>query len=147
MPSVIRPRLILADEYVMFAESLSVALSGEYDVVGIATNGSDLLKLVRHHDAECILLADLVDPNSLDIIPVVRQAQPLAAILIITSLPDPLLLRLLLTSGANGCLPRKANLDELRLAIAEVTDGRRYLSPTLPRFSSSAAPPIRYFRD
>jgi DNA-binding NarL/FixJ family response regulator len=53
---------------------------------------------------------------------------------------DPVLVDAAIRMGAAAFVPKDSDLEELRTAIAEVLDGRRYISPRLPRRGHRGAP-------
>jgi DNA-binding NarL/FixJ family response regulator len=128
--------LILADDHRMVIESLQMILGCDYDIIGIAFNGDELLARLRQSAADCLLL-DLVMPgrNGLELIPTIRNLTPVMKILVVTMLLDRWLANASLCAGADGFVPKDATLEELKLAINEVLAGRRYVSPRVPKSS------------
>jgi len=134
-----RPRLYLVDDHRLFLESLASMLATECDVLGIATSVSDLLAALPNPAIECVLL-DLLMPhqNGLDALPAIKAKQPSLKVLVVTMLADRTIAGETLARGADGFVPKDAGSEELLRAINTVLDGRRYLSPLLPKTSHGA---------
>jgi DNA-binding NarL/FixJ family response regulator len=132
----LRPRLILADDHVLFVEGLSKMLQPRYEVVGVAYSGDALLALLPSTPADCLLL-DLSLPgrSGLDLLPDVRGLQPHMRVLIVTMHLDRVLAEASLAGGAQGFIPKDSGIEELQVAIDEVLAGRRYLSPRVPKLT------------
>lgn len=129
-PGAARPRLILVDDHRMFVESLRDWLGTTFDVVGVAYAGHELLALLEHQPADCLLLdVQLPDRHGLDLIPDVLALQPSVRILIVTMFLDRCLADAAFAAGAHGFVPKDAGRDELSRAITDVLAGQRRISP------------------
>lgn len=134
-----KPRLILVDDHPLLVEGLRGMLRRRFDVVGVAHSGEELLKLLEHQDADCLLL-DLAMPerNGLELIPDVRKMRPDLRILIVTMHLDRVLADTVMHAGANGFIPKDSGREELEAAIDDVLAGKRYVSPRVPAITFSA---------
>lgn len=131
-----RPRLVLADDHHLLVEGLRNMLSERFDVVGVAHDGDQLLRLLRRR-APDLLLLDLSLPgkNGLELLPEITARRPRLRVLVVTMHLDRVLAEASLMAGAHGFIPKDSSPGELFIAIAEVLGGRRYLSPRIPAFS------------
>jgi DNA-binding NarL/FixJ family response regulator len=122
-------RLLIADDHALVVEGLRRLLEPTHQVVGVAHSGSEALQLVARQDADCLLL-DLSMPggNGLDLIGPIRAQCPDLKILIVTMFVDKALAEAALAAGADGFVPKDAGIEELQVAIVEVTAGRRYVA-------------------
>ena len=117
----------------MLVEGLKTMLGRKFDVVGVAHSGEQLLELLKHEDADCLLLdLGLPDRNGLDLIPDIRALRPALRILIVTMHLDRVLADAVLHAGASGFIPKDSGQQELEGAISAVLAGERYLSPRVP---------------
>lgn len=134
-----KPRLILVDDHPLLVEGLRGMLRRRFDVVGVAHSGEELLAVLEHQDADCLLL-DLAMPdrNGLELIPDIRKARPGLRILIVTMHLDRVLADTVMHAGANGFIPKDSGLDELETAIDTVLAGKRYMSDRVPNITWSA---------
>jgi len=134
-----KPRLILVDDHPLLVEGLKGMLRPRYDVVGVAHSGVELLALLEHQDADCLLL-DLAMPdrNGLELIPDVKKRRPNLRILIVTMHLDRVLADTVMHAGANGFIPKDSGREELEGAIDDVLAGKRYVSARVPNITWSA---------
>jgi DNA-binding NarL/FixJ family response regulator len=131
-----RPRLVIADDHRLMVEGLQQMLGRRFDVVGVAYAGDELLDLLHHTEADCLLL-DLSLPgrNGLEILPDIRKLQPALRVLVLTMHVDRILAEAALAAGAMGFVPKDSAMEELERALGEVLAGRRYLSPRVPKLT------------
>jgi len=128
-----RSRIIITDDHPMLVEGLKTMLGKKFDVVGVAHSGKQLLELLKHEEADCLLLdLGLPDRNGLDLIPDIRAVRPALRILIVTMHLDRVLADAVLHAGASGFIPKDSGQQELESAISAVLAGERYLSPRVP---------------
>ena len=132
-----RPRLILVDDHRMFVDGLRSCLAATYDIVGVAYRGDELLALLKTRSADCLLLdLQLPDRQGLDLIPEVLALRPEMRILVVTMFLDRCIADAALAAGAHGFVPKDADSEELKRAIADVLAGERHISPRVPRTSN-----------
>jgi DNA-binding NarL/FixJ family response regulator len=129
----------------MVAEWMRDRLSQASRVVGVANTGKDLLTLLGHTNADCLLLdISLPDRNGLDLLPDIRHLQPSLKILVVTMHLDRYLAAACLASGAHGYLPKNASQQELLYALARVLAGHQYVSSLVPKNSQRVGPAARH---
>jgi len=138
-----RPRLLIAEDHVPVAASLSALLAPAYDVVAVVGHGNGVQEAVTEHRPE-ILLLDLWLPgrNGLDLLTDLRREFPELRLVVLTMHADIVVAVEAMNRGALGFILKDSGYDELQLALKQVRDGRPYLSP---RVSGEAATTI--FRD
>jgi len=132
-PSSNRPRLLLADDHRLVLENLAAALRHHYDIAPTASNGAELLDILRHNVIDCVV-TDIAMPgqNGLELIPAIRSLRPCVPIILLTMLQDRGLADLAFRFGANAYVPKTATTSELREALDDVLAGRRHLSRRIP---------------
>ena len=111
-------------------------LGRQFDIVGVAYAGDELLGLLRSTPADCLLL-DLSFPgrSGLDILPDIQALQPDLRIVVLTMHVDRILAEAALAAGALGFVPKDSGMEEVEMALTEALAGRRYLSPRIPKFT------------
>jgi DNA-binding NarL/FixJ family response regulator len=129
-----KPRLLLAEDHELFSEGLRAMLGKEYSVLGVVRDGGEVIAAVREHQPD-VLLLDLSLPNrtGMDLLGDLKELSHAPRVVVVTMHVDSVLVDAAIHLGASAFVPKDASLDELRTAIEEVLDGRRYLSPRLPR--------------
>jgi DNA-binding NarL/FixJ family response regulator len=130
-----RPRLIIADDHPLMIEGLEKLLGRKYKVVGVAHSGAALLELLKHLEADCLLL-DLSMPGGqggLELVPEIRRLRPDMKTIIVTQYVGGVVADAALQAGAHGFVPKDSGSEELIEAITAVLAGDLYVSPRIPR--------------
>lgn len=130
-------RILVVDDHTVVRKGLCSLLSAEkygIEVVGEAADGRDAIDKARLLDPEVILL-DLAMPGmgGLEAIPFIRQDNPKARILILTSFAEDEQVRDAIKAGALGYLMKDASPDTLVSTIHSVYLDRMSLPPDLAR--------------
>jgi DNA-binding NarL/FixJ family response regulator len=124
--------IILADDHVLVRQGLRRILEGtdDLEVVGEANDGLELLQLLKHVSPQMVIL-DIFMPNlrGIEAITEIKAMQPDVKILILTMHRDKEYLYLALSAGAKGYLLKEDAARDLFSAIAEVRQGKTYISP------------------
>ena len=118
----------------MVLEGLRLALQKEYDIVGMTTKGEAVLDACREAPPDAVLLdLSMPDRSGLEIIADLRAELPDIRIVVVTMHADRIMAEAALQSGAHGFVPKDAGVEELKLALAQVLAGRRFISDLIPR--------------
>lgn len=127
-----RIRLLLADDHVMFAEGLQSLLRDEFDLLGTAGNGEELVEATLELNPELILV-DISMPvlNGFDAVREIRKRGSEAKVIFLTMHNDATLLAEAFRCGASGYVLKQAAGEELVTAIKEVAQGNNYVSPLI----------------
>lgn len=128
-----RARLVLADDHELIARGLAKLLADDYDILGVAHSGAELLELLAHETPDCVLLdISMPDRNGLEILPELVTVRPQLKIVMLTMHVDRILADTALGMGAHGYVPKECALKELKDAIEAVLAGHTHLSPRVP---------------
>ena len=102
----------------------------DLEVVGEANDGLDLLQLLKQVTPQMVIL-DIFMPNlrGIEAITEIKAIRPDVKILILTMHRDKEYLYLALSAGAKGYLLKEDAARDLFSAIAEVRQGKTYISP------------------
>ena len=127
-----RIRLLLADDHMMFAQGLQSLLGDEFELLGTAGNGKELIEATSHLKPE-VILVDISMPvlNGFDAVRQLRANGSDAKIIFLTMHDDAALLAEAFRCGASGYVLKQAAGEELVNAIKEVAQGKNYLSPLI----------------
>lgn len=127
-------RLVLADDHPVVREGLRALLDSEpdFEVVGQAQNGDEVVALVAHLQPDLVVL-DLMmaGRSSLDVTQELTEGSPETRVLILSMHASEAYVLEALRRGASGYALKQAEPSELSRGIREVAAGRRYLSPPL----------------
>ncbi len=125
-----RTRLLIADDHVMFAEGLESLLRDEFDLLGTARNGEELVEATLRLQPD-VILVDISMPvlNGFDAVRSIKANGSDAKIVFLTMHDDATLLSEAFRCGASGYILKQAAGEELVNAIREVAQGNNYVSP------------------
>lgn len=125
-----RTRLLVADDHVMFAQGLESLLREEFDLLGTARNGEELVEAALRLTPD-VILVDISMPvlNGFDAVRRITEHGTEARIIFLTMHDDATLLAEAFRCGASGYILKQAAGEELVNAIREVADGKNYVSP------------------
>jgi DNA-binding NarL/FixJ family response regulator len=127
-----RPSILLADDHRIVAEGLASILKSSYDLVGVATDGQQLVEAARKHRPDAIV-ADMSMPV-MDGLGALRQLKAEGIetkVVFLTMHRDPALAAQALRAGASGYLLKQSAGEELVLALRKALGGGVYLSPQI----------------
>jgi len=127
-----RPRILIADDHQIFAETLSAYLGRTFAVVGIVGDGRSMVEKAFSLNPH-LVLADVSMPilNGLDAARRVKKQAPNVKFVFLTMHQDPNLAAAAMELGRVGFVLKSAGGKELLEAIKQVLDGRSYLTPGL----------------
>ena len=127
-----RRRVLIADDHSIVAEGLRSLLEKSCDVVGIVSDGRQLLAEAPKLKPDVIVL-DIGMPllNGLDAAERLRESVPHSKLIFLTMQDDPNLAAAALNLGPVGYVLKHAAASELLLALSAVLEGRSYVTPKL----------------
>jgi DNA-binding NarL/FixJ family response regulator len=125
-----RTRLLIADDHVMFAQGLESLLRDEFELLGTAGNGEELVEATLRLDPD-VILVDISMPvlNGFDAVRRIKASGSETKIIFVTMHDDATLLSEAFRCGASGYILKQAAGEELVNAIREVAHGNNYVSP------------------
>ena len=119
-------RVLIADDHRLMVEGTKQALrqAGDFDVVGEAVNGVQVLPLVRRLKPDLVLL-DLRMPqmDGLTCLAKIRKEFPDMKVAILSVSQDPELIQTALKRGANAYIVKTIDPDDLAGALRQALDG------------------------
>jgi two-component system, NarL family, response regulator LiaR len=141
---VSRIRIALVDDHRVVTRSLKAYLESfpDFEVVGIAASGEEILKHLSEWRPRIVLL-DLLMPGGWDGIETTRRilehSPDVRVIALTASLDEPRMMGVL-RAGAAGYIRKDAEPETLLAAVRAVARGRSYIDPSVARLALSAAP-------
>ena len=125
-----KPRVILADDHKIVLEGLRGLLRDEFELIGEASNGQELVDLVLRLSPD-VVVADVSMPllNGIEATRKLREAGSTAKVVMLTMHPDVVYATRALEAGASGYVLKHAASDELVEAVRTALRGGAYLSP------------------
>ncbi len=125
-----RPRILLADDHALILEGFQRLLEPEYQVVGTAKDGRELLAMAAQTRPD-VIVTDISMPNlnGLDACRKLRKTMPEVKLLVLTMNEDSELVATAIRIGVNGFLLKNSAASELFQAIKSVMNGETYITP------------------
>jgi two-component system invasion response regulator UvrY len=127
-------RILIADDHTIVREGLKQILAETPDmaVAGEACNGQEVLEKIWKNDYDVVLL-DISMPgrSGLDILKEIKSERPKISVLILSMYSEEQYAIRALRAGASGYMTKEGAPDELIEAIRKVSQGRKYISPSL----------------
>lgn len=127
-----RARVLLADDHAMVLEGLKRLLEPEFNVIGTAESGQELVSLAQELTPDVVLL-DIAMPgvSGLETARQLKSALPTVRILFVTMMMEPVYVSEAFRTGALGYVLKQSAASELVSAIRTVMANRRYVSSLL----------------
>lgn len=133
-----RSRVLIADDHSLVADLCRKLLEGEFDVVGVVTDGHALVTAAAELKPD-VILVDIGMPvlNGLDAGQQIRQFLPAAKLVFLTMNTDLEVAAEAFRRGGLGYVLKSCAPAEVVTAVREVLRGKTYISPTLSRHDIS----------
>jgi DNA-binding NarL/FixJ family response regulator len=134
---MVKPRIFLADDHTMLVDAFRRLLEPEFEIVGTASNGLELLESAQRLRPD-LAIVDLGLPllNGMDAGRELKKLLPQTKILVVTVNEDPTVADEVLREWASGYLLKKCTGSELVDAIRELLMGRSYVTKKVHRRST-----------
>jgi DNA-binding NarL/FixJ family response regulator len=126
------PRILLADDQEMIREAIVSMLENEFEIVGLAENGSQALELAVKRTPD-VLVLDVFMPvlNGIETAARLKASGCPGKVLFVTVHEDPDFLDTAMSVGALGYVSKAHLATDLIPAIRSVMEGRIFISPCL----------------
>jgi len=127
-------KILIADDHTMFREGLKHILAEYPDLVAAdeANNGQEVLDKIWKNDYDMVLL-DITMPGmtGLEALKQLKNDKPKLPVLILSMHPEEQYAVRVLRAGASGYLTKESAPDELITAIRKISQGKKYITPSL----------------
>lgn len=127
-----KPRVLLADDHRIVLEGLRGLLAEDFELVGMAANGMELVELAKSIRPD-VIVADISMPllNGIDAVKKLRMEGVRSPVVFLTMHPDVVYASRALEAGASGYVLKHGASDELVKAIQAALRGRTFVSPAI----------------
>ncbi len=127
-----KPTVLIADDHQILAEGVRRMLESEFEVVGVVSNGRELVEAAKT-DQPDVIVADVTMPilNGIDAAVQLRDAGVTSKIVFLTMHRDVAYARRAIEAGAAGYVLKHSVSSELVTAIREALLGQTYISPLI----------------
>ncbi len=135
-------RVLIADDHKLIVDGIKRALeeSSDFEVVGEASSGSQVLPLVARTKPDLVLL-DLRMPGAdgLTCLTRIRKRHPEVKVVVLSVSTDEHVIQTVLKRGASAYIVKSINPIDLPSALRQAVEGTVYSAIGLPADSGSAA--------
>ncbi len=122
--------VIIADDHKIVLDGLQRILENDFIVVGLATDGLELVRLVKSKKPDVAVVdASMPKLNGMEAIRQIRTFDKDVKTIVLTMHKNVAYAVRAFDVGANGYIVKHAATDELVSAIKEVLKGRTYITP------------------
>jgi two-component system invasion response regulator UvrY len=144
--------IAVVDDHLLFRKGLInivEALGADYQVKLEAENGIDMLHKLKENEVPNVVLLDVEMPemNGFDTAAYLKAHYPGLYVLVITMEDTESTLLRMIQLGVKGFLSKNVEVDQLRMAIDQVSQGKFFyteeLAEKLVRSVSSKEPPVK----
>jgi DNA-binding NarL/FixJ family response regulator len=127
-----RPRVLVADDHYVVAEGLRSLLAPHFEVVGIVSDGRELISAARALDPDVVVL-DISMPslNGIEAAHRMRAANSRAKVVFLTMHREAAYAARALEAGASAFVLKHSAASELVAAIREALKGGKYVTPQI----------------
>jgi DNA-binding NarL/FixJ family response regulator len=127
-----RPRVLIADDHAIFAETLRAYLEKTCSIIGVVADGRAMLEEAIRLRPD-VVVADVSMPllNGLDAARRIRELAPKVGFVFLTMLDDANLAAAAIELGSVAFLLKSSGAQELLSAMEATLHGRCYLTPRL----------------
>jgi DNA-binding NarL/FixJ family response regulator len=127
-----RPRILIADDHAIFAETLCFYLEKMFIVTGVVADGRAMLQEAIRLKPD-VIVTDVAMPllNGLDAARRIKEQAPNVKFVFLTMLDDPNLAAAALELGPVAFVLKRSGGLELLKAIEQIMHGKPYLTPEL----------------
>jgi DNA-binding NarL/FixJ family response regulator len=129
-------RVLVTDDHAIVRDGICalLALTGDIEAVGEATNGREALEMVRKLAPDVVLM-DIAMPlmDGLEATRRIHKEFPQAKVIVLTQYEDREYVLPVIEAGASGFVSKTAASSELTSAIRSVYRGDSFLSPSIAR--------------
>ena len=135
-------RVLIADDHKLIVDGIKRALEGssDFEVVGEATSGSQVLSMVGRTNPDLVLL-DLRMPGAdgLTCLSQIKKRYPAVKVVVLSVSTDESVIQTVLKRGASAYIVKTINPVDLPSALRQAVDGTVFSAIGLPEAGDSAA--------
>ena len=127
-------RVLVVDDHAIIRKGITQLLrdTDDLEVVAEAQNGVEALQLIRDNPYDVVLL-DISMPgeHGIDVLARIKEIKPDLPVLMLSMYPEDQYAIRSLKAGASGYVNKQDALNQMVLAIRQVSSGRKYISSDL----------------
>ncbi len=127
-----KPRIVIADDHTLMTEGLRRLLEADFQVIGTASNGRELIALLEHLSPDAIVL-DIAMPqlNGVEAARAISKSHPGIKIVFVTQQIDRHYVQAAFRAGASAFVSKQSASTELQIALQSALRDETYITPSL----------------
>jgi DNA-binding NarL/FixJ family response regulator len=124
--------VLLADDHAIVVEGLRRILEPDFDVVGVAVNGRELLTAAEQLQPD-VIVVDVSMPllNGIEAVRQIRKTDTKVKVVFISMHPDLVYITEALQAGGSAYVLKSSAGNEIVVAVRDALRGRTYISPSI----------------
>ena len=135
----LKPRILVADDHFLIAETISMMLAPHFDVVGVVTDAKLVAdEVVRLRPEVALLDVTMPGLNGLDVARMIREQAPTTKIIFLTMHANRVIVKEAFRAGASAFVVKNCTASDLVLTVRTVLAGGTYVSPEVPEDGAQA---------
>lgn len=126
-----KSRVLLVDDHQIVLDGLKriITDSNAFEVMGNVNSGHQALQLLQHMPVDLLLTdLDMPEMHGSDLVKRVKESYPEIKVIVLSMHTDPVLVKELVSIGADGFLVKTTSEEEIILALKKVAQGQQYYS-------------------
>lgn len=125
-----RKRLLLADDHGLMLEGLKHLLASDFEIVGSASNGREVVEEAQRLKPDAIILdVGMPELNGIEAARILAKALPAAKLVFVTQQLGPSYLQAAFAAGAKAYVAKQSAASELLTAINMAMQNQFYITP------------------
>lgn len=127
-------KISITDDHQLFRSGVAMLLKGsnEFEVVIQTSSGEELIQALSHFEVDVALIdINMKQMNGLDTISEIKKVYPSTKSIVLTMHNDGPYVVKAIKNGAWGYLLKDCGEEELKNAIRDVANGKKYLNPAV----------------
>jgi DNA-binding NarL/FixJ family response regulator len=134
-----KPRVLIGDDHKLVVEGLKSVLARDFEIIGVAGNGRELVEEAERLRPDAILL-DISMPllNGIEATRQVKRVLPSTKVVIVTQNTDRAYVQAAFRNGASAYIAKDCVVSELVNAINQALSGYFYVTPALRKSPAPA---------
>ena len=127
-----QPRVLLADDQAEMLEEVRGLLARDYEIVGTANNGEELVEAAKRLQPD-LIISDISMPmmTGFEAAAKIRASGLTSKLIFLTVQSSPAYLKKAHSLGADGYVLKVYTNEQLPQAVSQVLEGKQYFSPQL----------------
>lgn len=132
MIKMVKPKILIADDHILFNEGVKQLIAEKYHIVGQVFDGKDVLQTIHLQNPDLILLdINLPSINGFDLVREIKKSFALLKVVFLSMYTESKFIEQAKELKVSGYLLKNSTKEELIVGIDSVLSGGTYFDPKL----------------